>query len=93
MSVIAAVNYVDRLVLLEDGRELPITCFYKACPNHNDMGALTARDKLCSCCRWDGDTDEAEVFTVDIPGADAALIVEIAALSAIDPSTSPSSYN
>lgn len=85
MSVIHAVNLLDRLVLLEDGRELPISQFYRACPDHDELGPLTAKDKLCSCCRVNGH-QQAEVFTVDVPGADAALIVEIAALSFAKPS-------
>lgn len=85
MSVIAAVNLPDRLVLLEDGRELPITQFYRACPDHRELGPLTAKDTLYSCCRIDGH-EGAEVFTVDVPGADAALIVEVAALSYAKPS-------
>lgn len=85
MSVIAAANFLDRLVLLEDGRELPITQFYRACPDHDELGPLTAKDKLCSCCRVNGH-QQAEVFTVDIPGADAALIVEMSAISLAKPS-------
>lgn len=85
MSVIAAVNLVDRLVLLEDGRELAITQFYRACSNHDELGPLTSKDKLCVCCRVD-DHQEAEVFTVDVPGADAALIVEVSALNYAKPS-------
>lgn len=85
MAVIAAVNFEDRLVLLEDRRELPITQFYRACKEHRDLGPLTARDRLCSCCRVDS-WEDAEVFTVDIPGADAALIVEMAALGLLKPS-------
>lgn len=88
MSVIAAVNLVDRLVLLEDGRELKITQFYKACSDHRELGPLTARDRLYPCCRVD-DHEGAEVFVVQfgnneapalIEGADC-LIVEIAAIS------------
>lgn len=85
MSVISAVNFVDKLVLLEDGRELPITQYYRACPDHEALGPLTAKDKLCSCCRVNGH-QQAEVFTVDIPGADAALIVEISKMSMLKPS-------
>lgn len=76
MSLIAAVNFVDRLVLLEDGRELPITQFYAS----SGPGRLTAKDELRVEDRVDT-AEEAEVFTVEIPGADAALIVEIAALT------------
>lgn len=75
MAVIAAVNLVDRLVLLEDGRELPITRFY-ASPGPNP---LRAKDELRSEDRVD-DPELAEVFTVDIPGSDTALIVEIDAI-------------
>lgn len=85
MSVIAAVNLPDRLVLLEDGRELPITGLYTACRYHSELGPLTAKDQLMSCCRTE-DPDEAEVFTVDIPGAEAALIVEVRAISTAKPS-------
>jgi hypothetical protein len=85
MSVIAAVNLPDKLVLLEDGRELNITQFYRACPDHDTLGPLTAKSELRSCCRVNGH-QQAEVFTVDIPGADAALIVEIAAISLTKPS-------
>lgn len=76
MAVIAAVNLVDRLVLLEDGRELPITQFYSATRGERP---LTAKDELREEHRTD-DAETAEVFTVDIPGTDAALIVEIAAI-------------
>lgn len=93
MSVLAAVNYEDRLVLLEDGRELPITQFYKACREHRDLGPLTAKDRLMSCCRVDSH-EGAEVFVVDVPGSDgAALIVDMLAISAIDPQTDPTKYN
>lgn len=85
MSVIAAVNLVDRLVLLEDGRELPITGLYSACRYHRELGPLTAKDQLMSCCRVE-DAETAEVFTVDIPGADAALIVEVSAIHTAKPS-------
>lgn len=86
MSVIAAVNLPDRLVMLEDGRELPITQFYKACRIHDDLGPLTAKDKLVSCCRVDSH-EQAEVFVVEFPGTGGAhLIVEMSALSVVQPS-------
>lgn len=76
MSLIVAMNLTDRLVLLEDGRELPITQFYAS----SGPGRLTAKDELRVEDRLP-DHEGAEVFTVDIPGADAALIVEIAAIT------------
>lgn len=82
MSVIAAVNLPDRLVLLEDGRELPITQFY-ASLSHEET--LTAKSALFQHHRIDTHRG-AEVFTVDVPGADAALIVEVAALNYAKPS-------
>lgn len=85
MPVIVAVNLPDRLVLFEDGRELPITQFYKSCPAHDIMGPLTAKGELRSCCRI-SDCYGAEVFVVEIPGADAALIVEMPALILFDSS-------
>lgn len=88
MSVIAAVNLIDRLVLLEDGRELPITQFY--CSSGPTM--LKATDELRFEDRTD-DVEIAEVFTVEIPGADAALIVEIAAMRTIGTDTDAKSYN
>lgn len=81
MAVIAAVNLVDRLVLLEDGRELPITQFYAS----NSCRRLTAKDELRAEHRTD-DAEIAEVFTVDIPGSGAALIVEIDAIETAKPS-------
>lgn len=88
MSVIAAVNFVDRLVLLEDGRELPITQFYAS----SGPGRLKATDELRVEDRVD-DFEIAEVFTVEIPGADAALIVEINAMTTIAPSSDAKRYN
>lgn len=77
MAVIAAVNFVSGLVLLEDGRELPITGYYASgVPGHSlTVGdALVDRDRVLTA-------DESEIFTVDIPGSGgAALIVETAAI-------------
>jgi len=81
MAVILAVNFEDRLVLLEDGRELPITQFYTS----DSPVPLTAKSELRVEHRVDG-YEEADVFVVDIPGADAALIVEMSAFSLLKPS-------
>lgn len=88
MSVIAAVNLVDRLVLLEDGRELPITQFYCS----SGPTRLKATDELRVEDRTD-DHEIAEVFTVEVPGSGAALIVEIDAMTTIAPSTDTTKYN
>lgn len=85
VSVIVAVNMVSNLVLLEDGRELAITGYYAACGDHAPLGALTARDELCSCCRVES-AEDAEVFVVEFPGVDTALIVEINAIQTAKPS-------
>lgn len=78
MAVIAAVNFIDKLVLLEDGRELPITGFYAS----SGPALLKVTDELRSDQRVD-DWEEAEIFTVDIPGASAGLIVEMGAVSVL----------
>lgn len=75
MALLAAYNLIDRLVLLEDGRELPITQFY-ASPG---PGRLRSTDELRAEDRLP-DHVGAEVFTVEVPGSGAALIVEIAAI-------------
>lgn len=76
MAIIAAVNFESNLVLLEDGRELPITGYYTS---GDPYAPLTAGDAMLSSDRVDG-AEEAQVFTVDIPGSDgAALILEMAA--------------
>jgi len=80
MAVLAAVNLEDGLVLLEDGRELPITGYYRG---HNK--GLTAKSELRTEHRvncW----QDAEVFAVAIPGAGTALIVEISSLGFAKPS-------
>lgn len=84
MAVLAAVNYIDRLVLLEDGRELPITQFYAACHQHDGQGRLTANSELRSCCRVP-DHEDAEVFVVDVPGANASLIFATDAVQTVQP--------
>lgn len=81
MSVLAAVNLEDRLVLLEDGRELPITQFYAS----GGPVPLTAKSELRAEHRVDSHHG-ADVFTVDIPGVGAALIVELAAIGYAKPS-------
>lgn len=73
VAILAGVNLPDRLVLLEDGRELPITQFYRSFP------PLKAGDELREEHRIDS-YDGADIFTVDLPGGGGALIVEIAAL-------------
>lgn len=90
MAVLAAVNFVDRLVLLEDGRELPITQFYTS---YGIGDPLRATDELREEHRCD-EHEIAEVFTVNIPGSDgAALIFEMAAIRSISPNDAPKSYN
>lgn len=77
MAVIIAYNFEDRLVLLEDGRELEITQFYGS---GNPMRKLHANDKLLNHHRVDT-WEEADVFVAEFPGTGGAhLIVEIAAL-------------
>lgn len=89
MAILAAVNFVDRLVLLEDGRELPITQFYAS----SGPNLLRATDELRAEDRVD-DHEIAEVFTVEVPGSGgAALIFEMGAISSIAPSDNPKSYN
>lgn len=82
MSVIAAVNFVDRLVLLEDGRELSITQYYSS---GDPMRPLKATDKLLTGQRVEH-PDDADVFVAQIIGTDVYLIVEIAALQTAKPS-------
>lgn len=77
MALLVAHNLVDRIVLLEDGRELPITQFYASnTPGHR----LTAKSELRKEHHVDN-WEDAEVYTVDVPGADAALIFELAAIT------------
>jgi hypothetical protein len=80
MALLAAVNFEDGLVLLEDGRELPITGYYA-----NPFGSpLTSKSELRSDQKVLQARD-ADVFVVDIPEADAALIVEMSALGFAKP--------
>ena len=82
MSVIAAVNFVDRLVLLEDGRELQIKQFYSS---GNPFAPLNAKSQLCNhhhVDRW----EDAEVFVAEIPGSDGVhLIVDMREISLLKP--------
>lgn len=82
MAVIAAVNFEDRLVLLEDGRELQITQFYGS---GDPLAPLDARSQLCAHHRVDN-WEDAEVFVAEFPGVGTYLIVEMAALSTVKPS-------
>jgi hypothetical protein len=68
--------------MLEDGREFPISQFY-ASLDHEER--LTAKSALFQHHRIDSH-EGAEVFTVDLPGTHAALIVEIEAISFARPS-------
>jgi len=78
--LIVAANFVDRLVVLEDGRELPIAGFYASPPG---APPLNAESKLSDNLRVD-DPDDAEIFVVTLPGvvgnATPVLIVEMSAL-------------
>lgn len=84
MSVILAVNFEDRLVLLEDGRELKITGFYanRTFPQkgpHRVGSALLKTDRVES---W----EDAEVFVAEFPGTGGVhLIVEIATMDLAQP--------
>lgn len=78
MAIIVSVNFEEKLVLLEDGRELKIDGFY-ARQMFPEKGPLTAGCALLDVDRVE-DFREAEVFTVPFPGTDAALIVEMGAL-------------
>lgn len=82
MSVIAAINLIDRLVLLEDGRELAITKFY-ASPDETPLKVADGVS-LTADMEVEGPED-ADVFTVQFPGTDAFLVVEIGAISLTDP--------
>lgn len=83
MSVIAAVNFEDRLVLLEDGRELPITQFYGS---GDPLRPLNAQSQLMDHHRVD-DWQGAEVFVVEFPGSGGVhLIVEMKSLGLLKPS-------
>ena len=82
MSVIAAVNFEDRLVLLEDGRELPITQFYRS---GDPLAPLNAHSELLNHHRVDT-WQEAEVFVVEFPGSGGVhLIVEMRELAFLKP--------
>ncbi len=76
-TLLAAVNFVDKLVLLEDGRELPIGNFYAAAPG---KPKLTVKSELTVDDRVD-DWEIAEVFSIVFPGVDAAVLVETSSLS------------
>lgn len=83
MSIIAAVNFVDRLVLLEDGRELSITQFYSS---GDPLAPLNTHSQLCKHHRVDSHED-AEVFVAEFPGTGGAhLIVDMKELSFLKPS-------
>lgn len=83
MSFIAAVNFVDRLVLLEDGRELQITQFYAS---GDPLAPLNAQSQLCThhhVDRW----EDAEVFVAEVPGSGGVhVIVEMKELALVKPS-------
>lgn len=90
MAIIAAVNFTDKLVLLEDGRELPIAQFYGALDSEEP---LTIDSTLFEHHRV-SDPNKAQIFAVELPGSDnAALLVEIASLGMIDPINNPSQFN
>lgn len=78
VAIIVSVNSENGIVLLQDGRELPITGYYAS---GVEGVPLTVNDALVSSDRvltW----EEAEVFVVDIPGSGgAALILETAAFT------------
>lgn len=83
MSVIAAVNFEDRLVLLEDGRELPITQFYGS---GDPLAPLNANSQLLNHHRVDS-WEQAEVFVVEFPGTNGVhLIVDMKSLALLKPS-------
>lgn len=82
MSVIAAVNFEDRLVLLEDGRELPITQFYGS---GDPLAPLNAKSELLNHHRVDS-WQNAEVFVVEFPGSGGVhLIVGMRSLDLLKP--------
>lgn len=82
MSVIAAVNFVDKLVLLEDGRELEISQFYASLP---DEPPLKADSQIRAEHRRD-DWEGAEVFAVKLNKLGDALLFEVSAILLAKPS-------
>ncbi len=77
VAVIVSINDKSGLVLLEDGRELPITGYYASGVEGHPLtvnDALVSSDLVLTF-------DEADVFVVDIPGSGgAALIMETGAI-------------